>query len=378
MASYEKLKDGTWSVRFRIFEDGKEKNKRLTHWEGDKTQPKFYTKKEATQGYLDYQEKARKIPAKPVYSPASMTFGELVQRYLENLKYNAKESSYYTNERKITTLILSYFDDKTPVTLIKTSQILNWQNNLTEKGYAFSYKKSARALLSSIFKTGELYDIYYNPVKKVPNFKNIGQKPEMRFFTEKEFLNYLSVIHNIRDKALFSFLYIMGTRKGETLSLQWKDIDLKNKTLKIYKTVTKDTNGAKTYKITAPKTNNSYRQLDIPDNLLDLLIKLKKSIDGCSEEFYVFGREENLPFQTLSNIHKRYTISSSSQKIRIHDFRHSSVSYMINHGENQISAIFTIAKRLGDTTEEIYKTYGHLFPDEGKKLIDKFNDLTLT
>lgn len=90
MASYEKLKDGTWSVRFRIFEDGKEKNKRLTHWEGDKTQPKFYTKKEATQGYLDYQEKARKIPAKPVYSPASMTFGELVQRYLENLKYNAK------------------------------------------------------------------------------------------------------------------------------------------------------------------------------------------------------------------------------------------------------------------------------------------------
>lgn len=147
-------------------------------------------------------------------------------------------------------------------------------------------------MLSSIFKTGELYDIYYNPVKKVPNFKNIGQKPEMRFFTEKEFLNYLSVIHNIRDKALFSFLYIMGTRKGEALSLQWKDIDLKNKTLKIYKTVTKDTNGAKTYKITAPKTNNSYRQLDIPDNLLDLLIKLKKSIDGFSEEFYVFGREK--------------------------------------------------------------------------------------
>lgn len=169
----------------------------------------------------------------------------------------------------------------------------------------------------------------------------------------------------------------MGTRKGETLSLQWKDIDLKNKTLKIYKTVTKDTNGAKTYKITAPKTNNSYRQLDIPDNLLDLLIKLKKSIDGFSEEFYVFGREKNLPFQTLYNIHQRYTISSGSKKIRIHDFRHSSVSYMINHGENQISAIFTIAKRLGDTTEEIYKTYGHLFPDNGKELVNKFNDLDL-
>lgn len=228
-----------------------------------------------------------------------------------------------------------------------------------------------------IFKSGELYDIYYNPVKKVPAFKNLSQKKEMKFFTEKEFLNYYSVIDNIRDKTLFSFLYIMGTRKGETLSLQWKDIDLKNKTLKIYKTVTKDTNGAKTYKITAPKTNNSYRQLDIPDNLLDLLIKLKKSIDGFSEEFYVFGREKNLPFQTLYNIHQRYTISSGSKKIRIHDFRHSSVSYMINHGENQISAIFTIAKRLGDTTEEIYKTYGHLFPDNGKELVNKFNDLDL-
>lgn len=377
MPSFEKKTNGTWTVRFRIRENGREINKRLTHWGDDISLPNFYTKKEAMQGYLDYQEKHRKQPLKPVYSPSEMTFGELVERYLNNLKHNAKESSFYTNQRKIESVILPQFDNKSLVTEIKTEQVLNFQNNLIEKGYSLSYRKGIRALLSSIFKSGELYDIYYNPVKKVPNYKNNEPRKEMQYFTEKDFQKYISVITDIRDKALFSFLYVMGTRKGETLALQWKDIDFSRKIANINKTVTKDTLGSKTYKITSPKTTNSYRKLDIPDNLLALLKELKKSQKNVSKDHYVFGGEKNLPFQTLANLHEKYTQLSRVHKIRIHDFRHSSVSYMINHGENEISAVFTIAKRLGDTTEQVYKTYGHLFPDNAKALVMKFNDIKL-
>lgn len=377
MPSFEKKTNGTWTVRFRIRENGREINKRLTHWGDDISLPNFYTKKEAMQGYLDYQEKHRKQPLKPVYSPLEMTFGELVERYLNNLKHNAKESTFYMQKFRIEKRILTYFDSKTLIYDIKAEHIQQFQNDMTNKGFSLCYKKSVRSVLSAVFKSGELYEIYYNPVKKVPNFKNNAPRKEVQYFTEKDFQKYISVITDIRDKALFSFLYIMGTRKGETLALQWKDIDFSRKIANINKTVTKNALGNKAYKITSPKTTNSYRKLDIPDNLLVLLKELRKSAKDCPKDYFVFGGEKNMPFTTLKCKHDKYTKESGVHQIRIHDFRHSSVSYMINHGENEISAIFTIAKRLGDTTEQVYKTYGHLFPDNAKALVMKFNDIKL-
>ena len=57
--------------------------------------------------------------------------------------------------------------------------------------------------------------------------------------------------------------------------------------------------------------------------------------------------------------------------ITIHEFRHSSASYMIS---NNIS-IEIIAYRLGDSVETIRKTYAHLFPDTQKDVKGLFNNL---
>ena len=89
---------------------------------------------------------------------------------------------------------------------------------------------------------------------------------------------------------------------------------------------------------------------------------------------FVFGVNGSfMPFQTLQNAFDRYTMRSGVHHIRIHDLRHSNVALLINKGENQLSTIYVIAERLGDTVEMIFKTYGHLFPNQQKDIVQKLN-----
>lgn len=61
------------------------------------------------------------------------------------------------------------------------------------------------------------------------------------------------------------------------------------------------------------------------------------------------------------------------QRIRIHDLRHSSVSYLINNGAN----IVAVSKRLGHSTiEQTLNTYTHLFKESDDSLVKLFDDLS--
>lgn len=170
---------------------------------------------------------------------------------------------------------------------------------------------------------------------------------------------------------------MIGARKGEALALKWSDINLEKKIVRINKTITKDIMDDTAYKVTAPKTMNSNRVIDIPDNLNKLLISYKASIHDLSEDYFVFGHKRSLPFNTLRKRFVRYIEESGVKHIRIHDLRHSSVSYMISTGYNQISTIYVIANRIGDSVEQIYKTYGHLFPNKAMEMVDKWNTLKI-
>ena len=52
--------------------------------------------------------------------------------------------------------------------------------------------------------------------------------------------------------------------------------------------------------------------------------------------------------------------------IRVHDLRHSHVSLLIELGYSY--SIFAIAKRIGDTPQEVELTYGHLHPDKDRDI----------
>ena len=62
----------------------------------------------------------------------------------------------------------------------------------------------------------------------------------------------------------------------------------------------------------------------------------------------------------------------SSKKIRIHDFKHSHDSLLINQGEDYL----VVKERLGHASiTTTIDTYSHLYPSKQQKLADKLDDL---
>lgn len=360
-----------YTVRFRwINENGIEEHKRLTG------EPPWQTQNGAQRGY---EEWIAAHPSSKKQETKVLDFLPLYAEYKANLLSTIKESSYIAYLDRIEKFVIPVFGNR-KVTDISISDIIQWQNSLTERGYAYKYKAAIRSAFNHFFTYLKIYGIQ-NPISFVKGFKkNTEARKEMLFWTQDEFAQFISCIDDFRYKTVFAFLYLTGCRKGEALALRWKDIDFENRLVNIHSTLTKvsDKNRKKnegelitgTYRITTPKTENSYRKILLPISLTDSLKRLKETSDSP----FIFGSENTiLSFSTLDHAFKRYIKKSGVKAIRVHDLRHSHVSLLINKGENQLATLYVIAARIGDSVEMVLKTYGHMFPSTQKDIIERLN-----
>lgn len=347
-----------YTVRFRwINEDGIEEHKRLTG-----TAP-WTTQSAAQKGYEAW------IAAHPNHEKSitkTVEFMPLYEEYKRYLKANVKDSSYLAFTQRMDAFVVPVFKSK-KVTDITAADIRKWQDDLTNQGYSYKYKTAIRGAFNHFFAYLGMYNIP-NPIAKVKGYKkSLEGKNEVRFWTEEEFKQFISTVKDIRYKTFFAFLYLTGCRKGEALALQWKDFI--GDSVKIDKTLNQKTTDKK-WKLTPPKTPNSYRSIILPHTLLALIDEYKNTVPHRDDDF-VFGGEKNLSYTTVAHAFERYIRLSGVKPIRIHDLRHSHASLLINKGHNELSTIYIIAARLGDTVEMIFKTYGHLFPSNQKDLLSK-------
>lgn len=358
MASFEKNQSGKWSVRFRVYEDGKTKNKRLSG---------FGTKKEAEIAYTKYMATAERPPKKS----EQMSLRELFESYCAFAENRVKESTLYDMRTTAEKHILPYFDKFKNLTDIKKLDILKWQNRLNELNLSYKYKSKIRTYLVTVWKFGQrYYDVETDPISGVESFRRTEAKKEMLVWTEEEFKKFIDCVDDIVYRCLFSFLFMTGCRKGEALALRWKDIDLKNKTARIEKSITRRFDKSKhpdaAYLETTPKNIYSVRTVDLPQSLCDLLYA-HKWCDCCEEDEFVFGGAAPLPNTTIARAFEDGIKKSGVKKIRIHDLRHSHASMLISKGLDIVS----VAKRLGHANiEETLNTYAHFLPQNKEKILN--------
>lgn len=164
---------------------------------------------------------------------------------------------------------------------------------------------------------------------------------------------------NITAYSMLLFVANTGVRKGEACGLQWHNIDFKKQTVKIERT--RDHIGAR-----SPKTSNSYRTIYVDDTTLS---QLKKYQAWCKEKLLSYGKhlDENdfvfisytracpVGHMTINKALNKMIEKTGIKKITVHGLRHSHATILLN---NKVS-IATVAKRLGNTAEEINRTYGH-------------------
>ena len=213
------------------------------------------------------------------------------------------------------------------------------------------------------------------------------KESKWNFLTYDEFKQFINVVDNKYYYLIFSFLYYTGLRIGEASALNWTDIDFENKTLSINKTLSnKIGNGS--YKILAPKTENSNRIIDLDDNLIELLKKHYKEeskIYKFTKNMFIFGNMNHLSTTTLRRYlnkylklsgikSKRINYKEGESIITIHGFRHSHASLLINLGLD----FKDVAERLGDTVEMVQNTYYHMFPTRKSKTVNAINNYNST
>ena len=201
-------------------------------------------------------------------------------------------------------------------------------------------------------------------------------KKEMDFYTLDEFKQFISYAPDLTWKCLFETLYYCGLRRGEARALNWGDINFENKTIRVNKNcITIGSESSSNYEITTPKTNSSVRTIPIPDILLvDLqeLFAKQQMIKGFKRNWFVFV--SNIPIKnSIMKMRKNKICDNAGLRhIRLHDFRHSCASLLINNGAN----ITIVAKYLGHTkVDETLNTYSHMYESKLNDIVSTINNL---
>ena len=333
----------------------------------------FLNKKEALEEERIFLNEVKfKIPT------SNITFRQLKEDY-----YNYKKDKVKITTIDILRKRLNYIS---PLYNIKLNEFnINhfdiWKKEISNKKLSTSYKnniyKTLRSLLNfaiTYFDMIELNSI----LNKITNFTNPNElKKEMNFYTYEEFSRFIAEEKNLKYKAYFELLYYCGLRKGEANALNWRDdVDLANNQINVNKNVTQKIKGNK-YVILPVKTKSSNRILPMPKVLVDDLKTLKKEYmeySNFDDKWFVFGGIFPLS-DTSVQVHRDMCCNLSGVKhIRIHDFRHSCASLLINNG----ASITLVAKYMGHSNiSTTLNTYSHMFKNQFNdiiNIIDKLNN----
>ncbi|BBG39961.1 site-specific recombinase, phage integrase family [Streptococcus pneumoniae] len=343
----------------------------------------FKTKKEATEA----EHYLRSVELKERFYGAKITVPMLYDMLKEEDSINHRKISYInTQENNYNKHIREYFINVDNVGKLTYEDIYQFREQLrqkiaqnTDKPLSTNTINKIMILLKKIFDVG-LRKGYYsnNPVKLLKKLPI--EKPKMQFWTIAEFQQFLKLFegdeYNI--KLLFTVLFFTGLRLGEALALTWQDIDFTSNTIH----VTKSTYVNKGIShISTTKTKAGTRRIIINKKLSQELEtwqkKQAKQLQQFSNDITTLQVFQNSPIIITKNaIEKQYKKilerDNTLKKIRIHDFRHSHASLLINNGEDYL----VVKERLGHASiTTTIDTYSHLYPSKQKDLADKLDEL---
>ena len=303
-----------------------------------------------------------------------MTFKDLYTAFYDYQKDKVKETTLHTYQDRIRYMELL---DNIKVKEFNIQHYEAWRKKIMKFKLSNRTRNYIYKFLKTIMNFGtKWYGINFNEVyPKMTNFTDPSEiKKEMEFWTYEEFQKFISVEKNLTYKCLFKTLYFCGLRKGEARALNWNDIDFINNSVKINKGLSDNVNG-KTYIITSPKTLTSNRTLPLPKGLVNDLRKLKdKAMEytNFKENWFVFGNTVPLGDDAIRRRKNNDCKLAGVKQIRIHDFRHSCASLLINNGAD----ITLVAKYLGHSKiDETLNTYSHMFKNKLNNIINLIDTL---
>ncbi len=291
-----------------------------------------------------------------------ITVGDLFAQYITSLQNQNKETTIYDKEKTFRLYVLPQIGN-IPIEELDREHLLQWQDNFWKtrraNGEFLSYKylTKVRGFLCSFLNWVQDRYQYINHLAKIPIPKRQSPKKEMNFWTREQFDTFLAAVDNPTYKTLFATLFFTGRRKGEVLALTPEDVSLS--TIKFTKSVAERTTDGSAFKVTTTKADKIYSS--------PVCAPLAKILAAYTPQspFY-FSGDRPIPPETLRRKFLDYTTKAGLPPIRIHDLRHSFVSMIIHLG----ATLPVVADLIGDTLEQVTKTYAHVYEDDKRAVIE--------
>lgn len=349
----------------------------------------FLTPEEAEESYWkyedDFKEKQRILQVAQMKN-TEVLFGDYLKYWFEHMyspriETTTKMVGAYT----LYELVLPSIDNDIKLRHV-TVEYLDALFERASKACASAGNKS-RELLSLAMKDAVMDGfINYNPVPETKPYKR--KKPKIRILSKEK----IKILLQAASKNPW-YLEIMlglfcGLRKGEIYGLKFEDFDFEKQTVTISRQIVanpeiaKDKFEIENYKVIErePKTENSFRILRVPKQVMHEVEKRKQKIqfdkdllgDEYHDQGYLCCRENGLPHSlsafniALTKICKR----NGLPVITVHGLRHMFATILLERGVPLVK----ISGLLGHTS--IHTTYEYYCDvmDEQDKIIAFMNN----
>ncbi|WP_082063061.1 tyrosine-type recombinase/integrase [Paenibacillus sp. IHBB 10380] len=278
--------------------------------------------------------------------------------------------------------ILPYFKN----ILLKELKPIMYQefiNVLITNGYSHRTIEIVHSTMNnSIKKAVTLYKIEKKPCVGV-SIKGKKKQNGIKYIESSDIPKFLQAayqydyIYWIMSKLLIE----TGMRKGEAAALQWSDVDFKNKTLSISKTL--DFTAKDSEELMGdPKTFDSTRTIrisqDLINNLKDHVKYQNQNKLGFMELYHhdlnlVLSRKDGnfMPKSSLFNAFSRILKRASIPSLPIHSLGHTSADMLLESGAN----MEYVQERLGHGSIQITSdVYAHISKKIEETNMNKFEE----
>lgn len=313
--------------------------------------------------------------------PAAITVKELFDEYIAAKKHEVRETSLAKMKRLIEQDVIPMLGKKSLDKLDKRS-LQQWKSYIFEKDISITskqnYYKEFRAMLNWAVKMDY---IPKNNLAALGNFRDSSlevQTENIHYYTAEQFKKYISIAkasaNTVTDWGFYVFFclaFYTGARKGEINALKWSDLN--GDILHIRRSIAQKLKGGD--RETSPKNKSSIRDIKLPLPMLSLLKEHKQrqqADPSFSDDFRICGGPACLRDSSIDNRNRAFAQAAGLPHIRVHDFRHTHATLLINEGIN----IQEIARRLGHSNVQItWSTYAHLYPREEDRALAVLNKI---
>jgi len=309
---------------------------------------------------------------------SSKTLVEQLKAYavLKKSDNGLKSGSIKDKREIIRNLIEPYPIAKKKVDGIRRSDIQKWIGTI-RKTKSENRCKKAYNILTDFYTNYYCNEVNVNYPNPAYGFKFSIAKSKAdptKVFDNQETKRYLKACEEMGKKGdILQFILYTYCREGEADTLTWSDWN-QNDIIHIHRTWSKDEND-KYFVDTRPKTPDSNRYLRLPAQVISLLRIRYAAVQGTeygAPDAWIFPAVRNkrkpLSESTTYNWHKEaLRISGLNSKTRVHDLRHSGISFNIRN--SQVDCLSALSKQAGHSSRAITESiYEHVLDSQHKEL----------